>query len=122
MQILLVDDDAIFLALLNEFLITSGYDVIQVADGNAAINAFSDYSPDLIITDIVMPGIDGIELLTSLRKNNPNVKVIVMSGGNNGHAGAYLGIAENLGADAALNKPFKLPKLLDEIKKIESTL
>lgn len=118
-KILIVDDNDVFLTLLNDFLIQNEYDVLTSSNGLDAKKINSDFNPDIVITDVVMPGIDGIELLMSLRNTNPNVKVIVMSGGNKGHADTYLLLADKLGANLILNKPFELSSLLIEIKKLE---
>lgn len=118
-KILVVDDNETFLDMLSLYLIKNGYDVISSSDGKDALCQFSSHIPDIIITDIIMPEVDGIELLLSLRKNNPDVKVIAMSGGNRGYASAYLQMAEKLGANAVINKPFELVDLLKEIKNLE---
>lgn len=119
-KILVVDDDKDFLSMLDEFLISSGYDVMYSHDGDDAQNQFSKFMPDIVVTDIVMPGVDGIELLLNLRKINPDVRVIAMSGGNTGHANTYLKMADNLGANVILNKPFKLTELLQQIQELEA--
>jgi len=119
-KLLIVDDNKNFLAMLNKFLINEGYDVVCSNDGKAAQKSFAEFLPDIVVTDIVMPGIDGIELLVGLRKIKPDIKVIVMSGGNSGHADTYLQMAENLGANVILNKPFKLLDLLKQVKTLEA--
>ena len=120
-KILVVDDNKKFLSMLDEFLSENNY-VVEISDnGNEALKKFADYVPDIVVTDIVMPDIDGIELLLQLRKINSDVKVIVMSGGNRGHADAYLHMADKLGADAVLSKPFELRELLLEIEKLHIT-
>jgi DNA-binding response OmpR family regulator len=119
-KLLIVDDNKNFLAMLNKFLINEDYDVVCSNDGKAAQNSFVEFLPDIVVTDIVMPGIDGIELLVGLRKIKPDIKVIVMSGGNSGHADTYLQMAENLGANVILNKPFKLLDLLKQVKTLET--
>ena len=119
-KILVVDDNKKFLNMLNEFLCGNDY-VVEITDnGNEALKKFAGFIPDIVVTDIVMPDIDGIELLLQLRKINSDVKVIVMSGGNRGHADAYLHMADKLGADAILSKPFELTELLHEIKKLHA--
>ena len=120
-KILVVDDNKKFLSMLDEFLSENNY-VVEISDnGNEALKKFADFIPDIVVTDIVMPDIDGIELLLQLRKINSDVKVIVMSGGNRGHADAYLHMADKLGADAVLSKPFELRELLLEIEKLHIT-
>lgn len=119
-KILIVDDNENFLDLLKEFLSKNGYVVACSVNGEEAQNKFIEFKPDLVVTDIVMPDVDGIELLIGLRNINPNIRVIVMSGGNRGHADTYLHMADALGANAILNKPFKLSDLLVEVKKLEA--
>ena len=118
-KVLIVDDNESLLDMLSLYLTNNGYEVLKSVDGKDALNQFSTHIPEVVITDIIMPEIDGIELLVSLRKINPDVKVIAMSGGNRGHAGAYLQMAEKLGANVVLNKPFELVDLLKELKKLE---
>ncbi len=120
-KILIVDDNENFLELLSEFLVDNDYDVVCSLNGEDAKNKFVEFKPDLVITDIVMPDVDGIELLLGLRNINPDIRVIVMSGGNRGHADIYLQMADKLGANAILNKPFQLSDLLVQVKKIETS-
>lgn len=119
-KILIVDDNEKFLDVLNEFLLDNDFDVACSNNGEDAKNKFVEFKPALVVTDIVMPDVDGIELLLSLREINPDVRVIVMSGGNRGHADTYLQMADKLGASAILNKPFELSDLLVQIKKLET--
>lgn len=119
-KILIVDDNTVLLEMLNESLAEHGYDVICHADSENALKVYSDINPDIVITDIVMPGIDGIELLLNLRKVNPNINVIAMSGGNKGHADTYLNMAKKLGANVILQKPFEMSELLSEVKKLQT--
>ena len=118
-KILIVDDNEDYLVVLDEYLTKQGYDVVCCYDGKDGQEKFAEFLPDIVVTDIVMPNVDGIELLLSLRKINPEISVIAMSGGNRGYAGSYLQMAEKLGANVILNKPFELSTLLEEIKKIE---
>lgn len=118
-KILLVDDNQAFLDMLKEYLDDNNYDVVCSNNGNEAQEQFEIFHPDIIVTDIVMPEVDGIELLLTLRKINPDIRIIAMSGGNRGHAESYLIMAEKLGANVVLNKPFELPDFLAEIKKLE---
>jgi len=119
-KILVVDDNKKFLTMLNEFLTDNGFAVETCDNGHEALKIFTNFIPDIVVTDIVMPDIDGIELLLQLRKTNPDVKVIVMSGGNRGHADAYLHMADKLGANAVLSKPFELEELMQAIKKLQA--
>lgn len=121
-KLLIVDDNESFLELLIEFLVGEGYEVEGCISSKDAKNKFLEFKPAIVITDVVMPDVDGIELLLELRKINADVQVIVMSGGNQGHADTYLQMADKLGANIIINKPFELSDLLVEIKKIESSV
>lgn len=118
-KILVVDDNQSYLELLSDYLNDENYDVVCCFDGKDAQEKFTEFLPDLVLTDIVMPEVDGIELLLALRKINPSIHVIAMSGGNKGFSDSYLQMAEKLGANVILNKPFDLSLLLKEIKKLD---
>ena len=119
MKILIVDDNADLLDMLSEYLTSNDYNVVSCESGAEGLTEFFNFMPDIVLTDVVMPGFDGIELLLKLRVINPDVRVIVMSGGNRGHADTYLNMADKLGANAVLNKPFELSDLLVQIKNLE---
>ena len=120
MKILIVDDNADLLVMLSEYLTSNDYNVVSCESGAEGLTEFFNFMPDIVLTDVVMPGFDGIELLLKLRVINPDVRVIVMSGGNRGHADTYLHMADKLGANAVLNKPFELSDLLVQLKNLEA--
>lgn len=111
-KILVVDDNPSLVEMLNESLLEHGYDVVFTYDGKEATKLFAEFKPDIVLTDIVMPGVDGIELLINLRKVNSEIKIVAMSGGNKGHAETYLHMAEKLGANKIITKPFEISVLL----------
>ncbi|MFK5914883.1 MAG: response regulator [Woeseiaceae bacterium] len=115
-KILVVDDNLELLQIINDFLIDNNYDVVCCEDGEQAIEKNEAFDAEIILTDIVMPKIDGIELLVKMKKKQPELYIIVMSGGNRGHADNYLHMASDLGANAVLHKPFALAKLLEKIE------
>ena len=121
-KILIVDDEESLIDLLIDFLVENGYEVEGCVNSKDAKTKFLEFKPDIVITDVVMPDIDGIELLLELRKINADIRIIVMSGGNRGHADTYLQMADKLGANTIIRKPFELTELLLEIKKIESSV
>ncbi len=121
-KILVVDDNIDLLKLLDNFLTSKGYEIFSCDNGKEAKNNFLEFAPDIVITDIVMPESDGIELLMDLRKINPHINVIAISGGNRGYAGEYLHMAEKLGANSVLSKPFELSRLLEEVKMLEAAV
>lgn len=81
-KILLVDDQPTLVALMSEFLCSEGYDVTTHTDGLTALQQMLDLRPDLVITDLSMPGMDGAALLTAMRENAylHETPVLVLSG------------------------------------------
>lgn len=79
-RILIVDDDPQICAVLEEFLAVKGYEARSVADGESALHAVSQEIPDVVLLDIVMPGMGGLEVLPAIRARAPATKVIMVSG------------------------------------------
>ncbi|MBC7365552.1 MAG: response regulator [Undibacterium sp.] len=83
-----------------------GHTVIEARNGREGLELSPRAVADLVITDIVMPEKEGLEVLVELRKKQPPVKIIAMSGGGRQHARGSLHIAQALGAAKVLEKPF----------------
>lgn len=113
--ILLVDDHAEFLAVQKELLEDAGHTVVTASNGFKALAAMDAGVFDLVITDIIMPGKEGIETIIELRRRHPLLKIIAMSGGGRVGAMSYLELAEKLGAIHTLEKPFNEAVLLEAI-------
>src|SRR4051794_27775787 len=94
-----------------------GLEVIEATDGTAAIRAFRDPGADLVLCDLFMPGLDGLELIRTLRREFPSVKVIAMSGGAFGGTLDLLSVARHLGAAEILHKPFTQQTVLAAIER-----
>ncbi|PLX91760.1 MAG: Fis family transcriptional regulator [Desulfuromonas sp.] len=108
-QILVVDDERNIRESITGILQDEGFQVITAEDGNSAIDAVNEDRPDLVLLDIWMPGMDGIETLTQLRKQYDDLQVIMMSG----HATIETAVtATKLGAYDFIEKPLSLEKLL----------
>lgn len=106
-KILLVDDSAPILAIMALLLEQEGHVTTLAADGGQALKLVANDAFDLIITDLVMPGKEGIETILALRKSFPAIKVIAMSGGGSlFDSRLMLTVAEKLGACRILEKPF----------------
>ena len=117
-NVLLVDDDQQFRNYMCEMLKDHNYEVIEAENGVAGLEMYNACNPDVIITDIVMPEKEGIELILTVRGTNPSMPIIAISGGNLGNADSYLNMAEKLGVNATLSKPFMMEdilKVLDEV-------
>mgnify|MGYP003836147139 CR=1 FL=1 len=111
-SILVVDDEKNIRTIVRAILENEGYTVLEASDGNEAIRQFGEHSPDLVVTDLLMPEKDGIETLFELKQINGNAKVIALSGGGRICSENYLNYARKLGATATLEKPFTSEELL----------
>lgn len=112
-KILVVDDEHFVRDLLEKILRRQGYDVRAAAHGEAALAAVEAEVPDLVITDVVMPGIDGFELLRRLKALHPTLKVIVLTG-----FARRQSISDFMlyGADGYLSKPFQVAELVQAVE------
>ena len=116
LAILVVDDHPIMREVVCEMLEDACHQVRFAAEGHEALRKLSCARFDLVVTDIVMPEMDGIELIGELRRRYPDTRIIAMSGGGERfptHDG--LAIARRLGAGAALNKQFQAEQLLEAV-------
>ena len=114
-RIVIADDEAGVRRFLRLVLESGGYDVIEAADGAQAIAAVQSGGVDLLITDLVMPGQEGIETINGLRNEVPGLGIIAISGA---FGGQYLEVARLLGAHAALGKPLKPDVLLATVAQV----
>jgi CheY-like chemotaxis protein len=120
-QILIVDDDEKFRKMLRKMLELEGYEVVEAADGNEAVNRHSQQPFDLIITDIIMPGKEGIETILDIKDNDPNAQFIVVSGNSWFGSDVEFDMAKTLGA-RTLRKPFERKALLEAIEQIQNQI
>jgi DNA-binding NtrC family response regulator len=106
-RILLIEDDNSIRPLLQENLQREGHTVTAASNGREGVDLFSPGAFDLVITDLVMPEKEGIEVLQDLHAREPSLKALAMSGGGTfGAAETYLRLATLLGAGKVLAKPF----------------
>ena len=113
-KILVVDDEQNSREGLTKILIKEGYEVVSAEDGEVALNEMEKQDFDLVITDLRMPEVTGIDVLEKIREKNPDIGVIIVTA--YGEINSYLE-AMNLGAFEYLNKPIKLDELRRVIKK-----
>ncbi|HYC13363.1 MAG TPA: response regulator [Stellaceae bacterium] len=104
--LLLIDDDRPFLASLARLVRSLGWRTIEAEDGLAGIALYREHRPDLVLVDILMPGIDGIETIVQLRQGAPGAKIVAMSGGGEIGKADCIAAAIRFGADLGLQKPF----------------
>lgn len=114
-KILIVDDDREILGMLKRLLERNNHEVIEAVNGTEAIKLYRKNPADLIITDIVMPEIGGLEILRVLQGEYPNLKLIAISGGALIGPGTYLKMAKQLGAIKTFTKPFNIKDLQETV-------
>lgn len=114
-RILVMDDDDVLRFILVETLQSEGYEVFAVNNGDDGLLAMREKPFDLVVTDIIMPGREGIETIIELRRNYPRLKILAMSGGGLVAPSEYLDNARDFGADRTLQKPFKTSAFLAEV-------
>jgi len=116
--ILIIDDEVQIRELLGQMLAREDYDVVYASDGKEGMKACREQSIDLIITDIIMPEKDGIEMILELRHDFPGLKVIAISGGGRLGPDGYLEMARKLGAHRTFFKPFNRKEILDAVREL----
>jgi CheY-like chemotaxis protein len=113
--IVVADDEPGVRSFLRKILTGAGYRVLEAKDGLEAVKQVRDSGADLLITDLAMPGQEGIETIQVLRRERPQLKIIAMSGQ---FAGPILRMAETLGAHASLAKPIQPGELLGTVERV----
>ncbi len=120
-SILIIDDEPEVLRVLKRILEHAGHTVSEAPNGEVALKRFVGQPADLVVTDIFMPGMDGIEFLMHVRTAFPQAKVVVMSGGGILPRDQVLGDATHLGADLVLEKPFTSHEVLATVERALSS-
>ena len=117
-RILVIDDDPQVRDMLRQFLEWAGYEVRVAPEGSAGLKLHRAQPVDLIITDIVMPGKEGLETILEFRGQFPTVRIIAISGGGKLGPHDYLNTARVIGAQRTFAKPFDLRELLAAVREI----
>ncbi len=114
-RVLIADDDRRLILLVRTFLAAEGYEVETAADGLAAVEKATADPPDLVILDIMMPGIDGLQACRQIRANasTADIPILIFSALREEGEAARLA-----GADAMLKKPFSLPTLAETVRRL----
>src|SRR5262245_45295944 len=108
MTILIVDDEKTIRWSLGEGLRKAGFEILEAASGEEGVQLFADKSPDCVLLDMKLPGIDGIEVLRRMRKENAEVPVIVMTAYGDVERAVE---AMKIGAYDFVTKPFMIEKM-----------
>jgi DNA-binding response OmpR family regulator len=114
-SILVVEDDEDIRPLIAAMLIKSGHTVRQAGNGIEGVKLYRESPSDLVLTDVVMPEQEGLAMIIELRRLNPAVRIIAMSGGFAYDPKLYLHMASRFGADRVLRKPFQFTELIDTV-------
>ncbi len=114
-HILLVEDDAELRRALRLNLEGFGHTVAEAGDGREAMEVLRSVRADVVVTDLVMPGKEGLETIAELARDRPEVPVVAMSGGGRIAPGANLAVALRLGARRVLVKPFPVADLNEAV-------
>ena len=112
-KILIIDDMDFARSTIRRMLRRSGFEVVEASNGRDGIRLFSQEAPDLVLTDILMPEMEGIETIRELRKLSTDLPIIAITGSHNS---PFLDVALRLGASKGLFKPFKQQELLDTVQ------
>jgi DNA-binding response OmpR family regulator len=111
-RVLLIDDDQALLGLMAQAFTAAGYITRTAENGRKGLLALDSYRPDLVVTDIVMPEMEGIGAILQIKRRPRPPKIIAISGAGPGGRRDYLSWAKHLGADEVLAKPFRMSQIL----------
>ena len=115
-DILVIDDDAVSREIMIATLETAGHRVREAENGANGIALARKYQPAVVVTDLMMPEKEGVEVIMELRQKEPHIAILAVSGvaGND----LYLHVARELGADAVLRKPFEFDALIEAVSEL----
>ncbi len=120
-RVLVVDDDEAFRQTVCDLLLDGDFEILSAESGAQSFAVLRNQSVDIVLTDIVMPDEDGLEIVRKIKKMNPAPKIVAMSGGGRIAATDYLEIARLMGASATIKKPFKRQELVDLLQQVFSS-
>ncbi|WP_319523757.1 response regulator [uncultured Desulfosarcina sp.] len=115
-RILVIDDDDTVRLSVKLALEDADHIVEDAADGEKGVALFRENPADLVVTDIFMPEKEGLETIDEIKRLRPETKIIAISGGGRMDPEDYLSIAESVGADHSLLKPFDIEKLAEVVE------
>jgi CheY-like chemotaxis protein len=118
--VLVIDDEPKMRQMVRRVLSLAGHSVVEADDGAAALRHMQREAPAVVLTDILMPGTEGIETIFEVRRAAPKTRIIAMSGGGRAGNLDFLRLAERAGADAVLAKPFRAAELTATIDRLLS--
>lgn len=119
--VLVIDDDPGMRSIIRDMLQSADCQVLEAPNGVAGLPMYREHRPQLVITDILMPEKDGVETVRELRKIDPHVPIIAISGGGRAKYTQFLKIAREFGATETLEKPFRRGDLLAAVSRALGT-
>lgn len=115
-KIVIIDDQKNVRTVIHDTLTNEGYEVFTADNGELGLELIARHNPKIVITDILMPTKEGINVVRSVKHNYPDIKIIIISGTDRREN--YFKTAKQFGADETLSKPFKLEHLIEIVKNI----
>ncbi|MBN2214283.1 MAG: response regulator [Bacteroidales bacterium] len=113
-RILIVDDNLMMRKFIRNIFMNEQYEIMEAENGSEGLDIVKKFDIDLVITDIIMPVMEGLELIMHLKRDFPEIKIIAISGGKP----YYLYMAKKLGIEKIFTKPLNLHQFLDAVKKL----
>lgn len=117
-RILLIDDETAVREVLARLLTAEGHEVLAVEDGTDAVKYVEEGEIELVITDLIMPGQEGMATIGALRARWPHLPILAISGGGRLAAGDLLPVARRMGATATLPKPITGERLREAVAQL----
>ena len=117
-KVLIIDDEPYILLMLKKMLEKEGYEVDLASNGKDGMELFEKEAADLVITDIIMPDKEGLEIILEMKKQRPDLKIIAISGGGRISPESYLECAAHFGASRVFQKPFKQKELMSAVNEL----
>ena len=119
-KILIIDDEPHILLMLKKMLERYNFEIDMATNGVEGIALFKISTPDLVITDIIMPEMEGLETIREMKRLKADLKIIAMSGGGKVSADSYLKIAGIFGASKSIAKPFTMKEMIEAVQDLLS--
>jgi len=117
-RVLIIDDDDMVRTMLLRTLTRGGHEATGARDGVEGVALFKESAADLVITDIFMPNQEGLATIMELRRSAPDLKIIAISGGGARASLDVLPVAEALGAQKTLRKPFTPSEVMETVRAV----
>lgn len=113
-KVLIIDDHANVRLVYREAFEAAGYEVIEAPDGRKGVDAYKSERPDLVVTDIEMPELDGHSVISEIRQVTPDARIVAVTGAGLHH----LPVAHDLGADRIFEKPLRPRDLVAAVREL----